>query len=329
MHGANQRGVVRQRAGDRRVARRARGDAAGDEARGRNQQARARHLGQAAVMQPAQPPAKFDQGARGRRVDAGALALDDRRLVFGRRKIEIERDEALPRARLQVLEHALVAGVVRDHQLESRRGVQQLAGLVDRQHAPVVAQGVQDDHRVLARLDHLVEVAQRALAHGTGQRPVLPGRAVVADQEAADEVAGAQVVVAGDGHQRPSQPPGHVLDEARLADAGRPLEHHRQPVRMAALEDGDLVAVGEVERLRPELGSEFRPDSGPQRHRRAAALLYFSPAGYFRGARWGRHGKNWFLPPDLLSRATKSGTQVMAFPSRPLKIFSKTTKDRR
>ena len=62
---------------------------------------------------------------------------------------------------------------------------------------------------------------------------------------------------------------------------------------------------------------------------RIAALLYFSPAGYFRGARRGRHGKNWFLPPDLLSRAAKSGTQVMAFPSRPLKIFSKTTKDRR
>ena len=46
-------------------------------------------------------------------IDA-AFVGDDPRLQVGRRVVELQGDEALPRARLQVLEHALVAGVVGD-----------------------------------------------------------------------------------------------------------------------------------------------------------------------------------------------------------------------
>ena len=91
-----------------------------------------------------------------------------RALALGRRKVELERDEALPRARLQVLEHVLVAGVVGDDELEARRGLDELAGLVDRQHPPVVGQRMDHDDRVLPRLDDLVEIADGALAAPPG-----------------------------------------------------------------------------------------------------------------------------------------------------------------
>ena len=42
------------------------------------------------------------------------------------------RDEPLARARLEILDRVLIAGVVRDHELESRRRFDELAGLLDR-----------------------------------------------------------------------------------------------------------------------------------------------------------------------------------------------------
>ena len=59
------------------------------------------------------------------------------------------------------------------------------------------------------------------------QRAVLPHRLAAANQVAAGEVAGREIVVAGDRDERPAEPPGHVLDEAGLAAAGRALEHDR------------------------------------------------------------------------------------------------------
>ena len=103
-----------------------------------------------------------------------AFVDDDRDLALGRREREVERDEALPRARLQVLEHALVAGVVGDDELEAGGGRDHLAGLVDRQHAAVVGERMQHHDRVLPRLDDLVQIADRARAHRARERPVLP-----------------------------------------------------------------------------------------------------------------------------------------------------------
>jgi hypothetical protein len=47
-----------------------------------------------------------------------ALALDDACLELGRREVELERDEALARADLEVLEDVLVARVVGDDELK-------------------------------------------------------------------------------------------------------------------------------------------------------------------------------------------------------------------
>ncbi|MNF01057.1 hypothetical protein D3C80_1999880 [compost metagenome] len=70
--------------------------------------------------------------------------------------------------------------------------------------------------------------------------------ALLTDQEAPNQVAGAQVVMTGDGDQRALEAPGHVLDEAGLATAGWPLEHDRQLLGMALFEDRHLVTGGLV-----------------------------------------------------------------------------------
>ncbi len=141
---------------------------------------------------------------------------------------EGQRDEALAGAGFQALEQVLVARVVADHQHETGRRQQLLAGALDRQHAAVVGQRVQHHGGVLARLDHLVEVADGALAHRARQRAIGPDRALLADQVATHQVGRAQIVVAAHGDERALQARRHVLHEARLAAAGGPLDQHRQ-----------------------------------------------------------------------------------------------------
>ena len=107
---------------------------------------------------------------------------------------------------------------------------------VDRELAAVVGQRMEHDGRVLPRLDDLVEVADRALAHRSGQRPVDPRRVAALEQEAPDEVGGGEVVVAGHGDERPLEVVGHRLDEPGLAAAGRALEQDRQALTERGLE---------------------------------------------------------------------------------------------
>ena len=106
-------------------------------------------------------------------VDA-RLVRDDLLLDVGRREVELDGDHALAGRVLEVLEHALVAGVVRHDEAEPRRRVEDDAEPVDRELAAVVGERVDHDGGVLARLDDLVEVADRALADGPGQRTVDP-----------------------------------------------------------------------------------------------------------------------------------------------------------
>src|SRR4029453_13835283 len=82
----------------------------------------------------------------------GALVRDDARLDVTRRVAELERDEALAGGLLQVLHHALVAGVVGQDEKEIGMRLEQLAGLVDRQEAAMVGERMDQDDRVLARL---------------------------------------------------------------------------------------------------------------------------------------------------------------------------------
>jgi len=130
-----------------------------------------------------------------------------------------------------------------------------LAALVDGQDAAVVGERVDQDDRVLPRLDDLVEVADGAVLDGLAERAVHPDRLVALDQVAADQVAAGQVLVAGDGDQvvrepvvrGPAQRVRHVLDEARLAAARRALQQHGQATGVGGGEDVHLVADRQVE----------------------------------------------------------------------------------
>lgn len=58
----------------------------------------------------------------------------------------------------------------------------------------MVGERMQDHGGVLPGFDHFVEVADGTLAHGPGQRAVHPDGLVTAQQIAADQVRGRQVV---------------------------------------------------------------------------------------------------------------------------------------
>ena len=124
--------------------------------------------------------------------------------------------------------------------------VQQRARLVKRQNPSIVGQRMNDDDRVGSRLDDFVEVANRAEPRGQGERPVEPQRVAAPNQIPAGEVARRKVVMARNRDQRPSEAPGHMLDEPRLPAAGRALQHHRQATRMAGFEHRDFIANGKV-----------------------------------------------------------------------------------
>src|SRR5690606_7615354 len=129
-------------------------------------------------------------------------------------------------------------GVVGNDELKAGRSFDRLAGLVDRENASMVRQRVQHDDRVLAGLHHFIEVANRALAHGARQRPVLPHRSIVPNEEATNQIAGSQIVVTRYRHERTPQSPRHVLDETGLAASRRALEHHAEIAGMTTFEIG-------------------------------------------------------------------------------------------
>ena len=184
---------------------------------------------------------------RGQQRRGTGFGNHDLLLQRGRRKAEIDRDEALARGRFQAFQQVLVAGVVGHHQHELVRRVQFLTGALDRQNAPVVGQRVQHDRGVLARFHHFVQVADAALAHRARERTVRPYRLAVADQVAPHQVGCGQVVVARHRDQRTRQARRHVRDETRLAAAGRALDQERQAVAEGVFEQRALVADGLVE----------------------------------------------------------------------------------
>ena len=124
--------------------------------------------------------------------------------------------------------------------------MQHLAGAFDRQDAAVVGERVQHHGGVLACLDHFVQIADAAGAHGLRERTVAPHGAAGGDQVAADQVGGGQVVVAADGEQRQLQTGCHVGHEARLAAAGGALDQHGQVLFPGLLEQLALLAGGLV-----------------------------------------------------------------------------------
>ena len=132
---------------------------------------------------------------------AAAFALDDVGLDVRRRVVELDGDEALPGAGLEVLEGALVARVVGDAQQKAVVRLDDGAAFFHRQEAAVVGERMNQNRGVLAGFDHLVEVEDGAGLDGARHGAVDPAGAGGVQQVAPDEVAGGQVFVAGNGDE--------------------------------------------------------------------------------------------------------------------------------
>ena len=100
---------------------------------------------------------------------------------------------------------------------------------------------------VFARFDDLVEIADRPLADGARQGTIDPDRLAALEQIASDQIGGREVIVAGNGIERPAEPSGHMGDEAGLAAACRTLKEHRQAVGIGSGENFAFIALGQVE----------------------------------------------------------------------------------
>ena len=123
--------------------------------------------------------------------------------------------------------------------------VDDLACTVQVERAAVIGQRMQDGQRIVAGLDHLVEIADRAGLDRPGERSVGPHDVAAGDHEPADEIGAGQIVVAADRDDRPSQQQAHVLDQAGLPATRRAGEHDRQALAVGVLEQLHFVAVGE------------------------------------------------------------------------------------
>ena len=81
---------------------------------------------------------------------------------------------------------------------------------LERQHPPVVGEGMQHDGDVLAGFDHLVEITDAAGTHRARQRSVEPLRVATFQQVAAGEIGCGEVVMAGDRPKRKPDAGSHV-----------------------------------------------------------------------------------------------------------------------
>jgi hypothetical protein len=188
-------------------------------------------------------------------VDFGFVG-DHVRLDLGGWEIECERDEALTGRLLEVLQDALVAGVVGNHQLEPGRRRQRRAEPIDRKLTAVIGEWVDDHRGVLARLHYLVQVEDGASAHGPRQGPVNPDRFPALEKEAAHQIRRRHVFVARNGDEVATELVGHRLYEACLSTSCGPLQQYWQPTPSRRPKDRHLIADCPVKRcLRSRLNN--------------------------------------------------------------------------
>ncbi|MNO83201.1 hypothetical protein D3C76_744960 [compost metagenome] len=235
--------IVGQRLGQARQAGLTRVQPRANQAAGEHQQARRGDFLEIMLLQAPESPAERHETPGQRFVDP-RLADQDVGLHGLARVVEAQCQETLASARLHPLQQVLVAGVVGHHQHERGRCLQAFTGALQMEFAAIVGQRVDHHSGVLARLDHFVEIADTALPHGAGKWSVLPPGAIGTDQVASDQIGGAQVVMAGHGMQRQLQTMRHVLHEAGLAAAGRPLEQYRQAMSPGLFEELHLIPHG-------------------------------------------------------------------------------------
>ena len=120
----------------------------------------------------------------------------------------------------------------------------------------MVGEGVDQNGGVLAGFHHFVQVQYGSGLHRARHGAVDPAGAVGVKEVASHEVAGSEVLVAGNGYQRdanltfahflralaadrgdgPAEFPRHVLDEARLAAPGGAFQQDRDVLLVSGLE---------------------------------------------------------------------------------------------
>jgi len=219
--------VIGDRAADRDFASKVRMNAAADQLRGIDQQASRYAFFEAVTLQVANLLADQNQIASRLLVDV-AFVYQNVSFEWCWRVIELEPDESLPGRLFQILEDALITGVVRDDQHEFMGRLQNRSAFFDRQYAAIVRQRVNQDYRVFAGFDHFVKVTNSTVFDRRAERPIVPDCFVAFEEEAAHKIGRGQVFVARDGDKGTVQTPGHVLDEPSLAAARRPFQHNRK-----------------------------------------------------------------------------------------------------
>jgi len=75
----------------------------------------------------------------------------------------------------------------------------------------MIRQGMQDHGGVLARFDDLVEIADGALTHRTGQGAINPARLSALEEEAAHQIGRGEIVMTGHGDELALQIVRHGL----------------------------------------------------------------------------------------------------------------------
>ena len=125
---------------------------------------------------------------RGAFVDA-AFTCDYRGFEFRGRIIEVDRHKALPRRLFQVFQDRLITRIIRNDKHEIRRRFQYRSSFFNRKTATMIGERMNDNDRVFARFDNFVEIADRAVTHRGGQRPVVPDSLFAFDQKAADQIS--------------------------------------------------------------------------------------------------------------------------------------------
>src|ERR1044072_2045111 len=99
-----------------------------------------------------------------------------------------------------------------------------------------------DNHRVLPRLDDFIEIADRASPRCDGQRAIDPHGVAAANEIAPGEIARGEGVVTRDRDEWSLESPRHVFDEPRFSAACRTFEHHGKAAVVTLRKNLDLVA---------------------------------------------------------------------------------------
>lgn len=232
--------IVGDRPGNRHLTGLFDGNAFANQGAGIDKEPGAHALFKTVILEIAHFPSELYEAAGKLAGDACFMLYNCRFNVRGR-IVELDGHKPLLGAGFQVFEHTLITRIVGDHQQKVIGGLDDLPLLFDRQKTTVVAERMDNDSRVLACFDYLVEIHDRAVLHTQCQRAIDPDRILPLEEIATDEIRCCEVFVTSDRDKRPSQPVSHVLYKTRLSAPGRPFQHDRHPAFRGGREQADFT----------------------------------------------------------------------------------------